>query len=55
MGSQPDDRIAFRYGGRGVMIYRHVEKRAVCVYPELKRCSLSEVASMIERGFSLLH
>nr|WP_280940443.1 Tn3 family transposase [Agrobacterium deltaense] len=37
------------------MIYWHVEKRAVCVYSQLKRCSSSEVASMIERGFPSLH
>src|SRR3546814_13894714 len=37
-----------RYGGRGVMIYWHVERRATCVYSQLKRCSSSEVASMIE-------
>src|SRR3546814_18688080 len=37
-----------RYGGRGVMIYWHVEKRATCVYSQLKRCSSSEVASMIQ-------
>src|SRR3546814_12702423 len=37
-----------RYGGRGVMLYWHVEKRATCVYSQLKRCSSSEVASMIE-------
>jgi len=37
-----------RYGGRSVMIYWHVEKRATCVYSQLKRCSSSEVASMIE-------
>ena len=37
-----------RYGGRGVMIYWHVEKRATCVYSQLKRCSSSEVASMIK-------
>jgi TnpA family transposase len=37
-----------RYGGRGVMIYWHVEKRAVCIHSQLKRCSSSEVASMIE-------
>jgi hypothetical protein len=37
-----------RYGGRGVMIYWQVEKRATCVYSQLKRCSSSEVASMIE-------
>lgn len=37
-----------RYGGRGDMIYWHVEKQATCVYSQLKRCSSSEVASMIE-------
>src|SRR3546814_15758206 len=30
------------------MIYWHVGKRATCVYSQLKRCSSSEVASMIE-------
>ena len=37
-----------RYGGRGIMIYWHVEKKATCIYSQLKRCSSSEVASMIE-------
>lgn len=37
-----------RYGGRGVMIYWHVERKSVCIYSQLKRCSSSEVASMIE-------
>jgi TnpA family transposase len=37
-----------RYGGRGVMIYWHVEKKSACIYSQLKRCSSSEVASMIE-------
>lgn len=37
-----------RYGGRGVMIYWHVEKRSTCIYSQLKRCSSSEVAAMIE-------
>lgn len=37
-----------RYGGRGVMIYWHVEKNSTCIYSQLKRCSSSEVASMIE-------
>ena len=37
-----------RYGGRGVMIYWHVEKKANCIYSQLKRCSASEAASMIE-------
>lgn len=37
-----------RYGGRGVMVYWHVEKKAACIYSQLKRCSSSEVAAMIE-------
>jgi TnpA family transposase len=37
-----------RYGGRGVMIYWHVEKKSVCIYSQLKRCSSSEVAAMLE-------
>jgi TnpA family transposase len=37
-----------RYGGRGVMIYWHVEKKSICIYSQLKSCSSSEVAAMIE-------
>ncbi len=37
-----------RYKGRGVMIYWHVAKRSTCIFSQLKRCSSSEVASMIE-------
>ncbi|MGH9900148.1 MAG: Tn3 family transposase, partial [Pyrinomonadaceae bacterium] len=37
-----------RYGGPGVMIYWHVEKNSVCIYSQLKTCSSSEVASMIQ-------
>jgi TnpA family transposase len=37
-----------RYGGRGVMIYWHVEKNSACIYSQLKTCSSSEVAAMIE-------
>lgn len=37
-----------RYGGPGVMIYWHVEKKSVCVYSQLKQCSASEVSAMIE-------
>jgi len=37
-----------RYGGRGVMVYGHVEKRAVCIYSQLKTVSSSEVAAMLE-------
>jgi TnpA family transposase len=37
-----------RYGGRGVMIYWHVERNSTCIHSQLKRCSSSEVAAMIE-------
>jgi len=37
-----------RYGGRGVMIYWHVEKKSACIYSQLKTGSSSEVAAMIE-------
>ena len=37
-----------RYGGPGVMIYWHVERRSMCSYSQLKNCSSSEVAAMIE-------
>ena len=30
------------------MIYWHVEKKAACIYSQLKACSSSEVAAMIE-------
>ena len=36
-----------RYGGRGVMIYWHVERKSVCVHSQLKSPSSSEVSSMI--------
>lgn len=37
-----------RYGGPGVMIYWHVEKKSAAIYSQLKSCSSSEVAAMIE-------
>lgn len=37
-----------RYRGPGIMIYWHVERKAVCIYSQLKTCSSSEVAAMIE-------
>ena len=37
-----------RYGGRGIMIYWHVEKKSLCIHSQLKSPSSSEVASMIE-------
>ncbi|WP_030776305.1 Tn3 family transposase [Streptomyces sp. NRRL F-2664] len=37
-----------RYRGPGVMIYWHAERKSVCIYSQLKSCSASEAASMIE-------
>jgi TnpA family transposase len=37
-----------RYGGRGIMIYWHVERKSTCIYSQLKTCSSSEVAAMID-------
>jgi TnpA family transposase len=37
-----------RYGGRGVMIYWHVERNSLCIHSQLKSPSSSEVASMLE-------
>jgi TnpA family transposase len=37
-----------RYRGPGVMIYWHVDKKACCIYSQLKSCASSEVAAMIE-------
>jgi len=37
-----------RYGGSGVMIYWHVERKSLCIYSQLKSCSASEVAAMLE-------
>jgi len=37
-----------RYGGRGIMVYWHVEKNAACIYSQLKRVSSSEAAAMIQ-------
>jgi TnpA family transposase len=37
-----------RYGGRGIMIYWHVERNSVCIHSQLKSPSSSEVAAMIQ-------
>ena len=37
-----------RYGGNGVMIYWHVDRKSVCVYSQLRSCNASEVAAMME-------
>jgi TnpA family transposase len=37
-----------RYGGRGVLIYWHVEKKSMAVHSQLLSCAASEVAAMVE-------
>ena len=37
-----------RYGGRGVLIYWHVEKKSMVVHSQLLSCTASEVAAMVE-------
>jgi len=37
-----------RYGGRGIMVYWHVEKNSACIYSQFKRVSSSEAAAMIQ-------
>jgi TnpA family transposase len=37
-----------RYGGRGVMVYWHVDTNACCIYSQLKRVSSSEAGAMIQ-------
>lgn len=37
-----------RYGGRGVLIYWHVDKKSVAINSQLISCTASEVAAMIE-------
>ncbi len=37
-----------RYRGPGIMIYWHVERKPTCIYSQLKSCSSSEVAAMVE-------
>jgi len=37
-----------RYRRPGVLIYWHVERKAACIYSQLKSCASSEVAAMIE-------
>jgi TnpA family transposase len=39
-----------RYKKRGVMIYWHVDNKSACIYSQLKTCTSSEVASMLN-GF----
>jgi len=37
-----------RYKGNGVMVYWHVDQKALCVHSQLKTCLSSEVASLIQ-------
>jgi TnpA family transposase len=37
-----------RYGGRGVLIYWHIEKKSMVVHSQLLSCAASEVAAMVE-------
>ena len=37
-----------RYNGPGVMIYWHVNEQYICIYSQLKTCTSSEVASMLQ-------
>jgi TnpA family transposase len=37
-----------RYHTDGVKIYWHIDKKAACIYSQLKRCNASEVAAMLE-------
>ena len=45
-GRNPSTRA--RYGGRGVLIYRHVERGSVVVHCQHLTCSASEVHAMVE-------
>jgi TnpA family transposase len=37
-----------RYGGAGIMVYWHVERKTVCIYSQVRSTTDAEVASMIE-------
>jgi len=37
-----------RHFGAGIMVYWHIEKKAICIYSQIKTVSSSEVAAMIE-------
>src|SRR5262249_38037721 len=54
VGAGDQNRMAegrIRHFGRGVMVYWHVEHKAICLYSQLKTVSSSEVAAMIEGVF----
>jgi TnpA family transposase len=48
LGPKSDHAMALRYGGRGIMIYWHVERKSLCIHSQLKSPASSEVAAMIE-------
>ena len=37
-----------RYGGRGVLIYWHVERKSMAIHSQLIACTASEVAAMVD-------
>jgi TnpA family transposase len=37
-----------RYGGRGVLIYWHVERRSMVIHSQVINCTASEVAAMVD-------
>jgi TnpA family transposase len=37
-----------RYGGRGVLIYWHVERNSMAIHSQVINCSASEVTAMVE-------
>jgi len=37
-----------RYGGRGVLIYWHIERKSMVIHSQLLSCNASEVAAMIQ-------
>ena len=37
-----------RYGGPGIMIYWHVDRKSAAIYSQVQSCSASEVAAMVE-------
>ncbi len=46
--SNPMTEYHARYGGPGVMIDWHVDRKSACVYSRLRSCKASEVAAMME-------
>jgi TnpA family transposase len=40
LGSKPHDGVARTYGGRGLMIYWHVERKSTCIYSTVENLFL---------------